>query len=65
LISVDVTPRISAAVATAGHVSTASAPSAPNPMARRIMSLPFFGALKQRTLRQARFIGLLSQANMP
>jgi hypothetical protein len=42
LISVDVTPRMSAAVTTAGHVSTASALSAPNPTARRIMSLPFF-----------------------
>src|SRR5712664_786384 len=41
LISVDVTPRMLAAVTTAGHVSTASALSAPNPMARRIMSLPF------------------------
>src|SRR6266567_5403251 len=57
LISVDVTPRISAVEATAGHVSTASALSAPNPMARRIMSLPFFDALKQRTPRQARLSG--------
>jgi hypothetical protein len=29
------------------------------------MSLPFLDALKQRTPRQARFIRLLSQTNMP
>jgi hypothetical protein len=42
LISVAVTPRISAAVEAADHVSTASALSAPNLVTKRIDVLPIY-----------------------
>src|SRR5665213_1621576 len=40
LISVAVTPRISAAVAARGHASATSAPATPNPVTKRIAALP-------------------------
>jgi hypothetical protein len=54
LISVAVTPRISPDVEAAGHIRTASAPTAPNPVTKRIDTPPLFiGTLKRRP-RQAR-----------
>jgi hypothetical protein len=47
LISVEVTPRISAAEV-ADHASTTSALTAPNPVTKRIDALPFlFGSLNR------------------
>src|ERR1035437_5382464 len=59
LISVDVTPRISAAVKAAGHVSTASALTTPNLVTKRIDIPPpiYLGTLKRRP-RQARLAAL-------
>jgi hypothetical protein len=54
LISVAVTPRISADIAAAGHASNASALTTPIPVTKRIGTPPFFaGALQMADLAGA------------